>query len=151
MNTHCPLSWLHAPLSRFDLFLEQARSAAPLMALSNHIVFLKFAVFHPTIKQSSTCVLIYPYPQIYFPKSVEQDQPTHTCSLILLFTLCFFIFSICQQNPIKQRPAVNNWPVGISVVKSVRYLSAPFSLTNNTAWFQKPITSNFLNQNINEE
>ena len=38
----------------------------------------------------------------YFPKSAQQDQPTHTCSLILLYTIYFSIINFCPLKPIWQ-------------------------------------------------
>ena len=78
--------------SSFPTMLYKAFSSGSLKVCKNLIsihLFVSFTLILPLW----TVVLFF----------VEQDQPAHTCSLILLCTLHHSIINICLQNPFQSR------------------------------------------------
>ena len=55
--------------------------------------------------------LILPFPTMYFTESVDQDQPAHMCSQILLCTVIYSDTNSSQRNPIQCRLNYWNWLV----------------------------------------
>ena len=60
------------------------------------------------LKESKICRLgeklnlsCHSLPWIYFVESVNQDQPAHTCSLILPCTLRYSVITLCQRKSIQ--------------------------------------------------